>query len=281
MEKHWMLFIWDFCIILDCRVLLTIPLLCRRRLISSLVKTAETEYPNSSQPHRQPNSHPGSAASDVRPAQVYPGFASYPPASAGGPSQAPPMYPGMDALGRQTGMATVHAASQEEKEISDDKNAILFGDLPEGKRRKFILVEDRQKNNKVRVKVQLDTVNMEEVPDSYRKSVSVYPRAYFPTQMQSPPSSARGQRFVVDDEDTPDNGEATIGRTLVPVPMLDGAEGELGVPKISRSKKNKEELLNDLGYRMSWSQSRVFAGRTIFLQQSCSSLPRCAQPCAA
>jgi len=27
-------------------------------------------------------------------------------------------------------------------------------------------------------------------------------------------------------------------------------------------------LLNDLGYRMSWGQSRVFAGRTLFLQKA-------------
>jgi len=55
---------------------------------------------------------------------------------------------------------------------------------------------------------------------------------------------------------------------LVPVPMLDGAEGEVAVPKIARNKHDKETVLNDLGYRMSWSQSRVFAGRTLFLQRA-------------
>ena len=86
-------------------------------------------------------------------------------------------------------------------------------------------------------------------------------------QMQSPPTSSRGRRFV-DEENIEDNGEPTVGRTLVPVPMLDGAEGEVAVPRIAPSKKEKEELLNDLGYRMSWSQSRVFAGRTMFLQRA-------------
>jgi hypothetical protein len=41
------------------------------------------------------------------------------------------------------------------------------------------------------------------------------------------------------------------------------------VPKLSRKKHHKELLLNDLGYRMSWSQSRVFSGRMLFLQRSC------------
>ena len=197
---------------------------------------------------------------------MFHGYPSYPPASAGGPSQAPPMYPGMDALGRQTGIATINA-SKDDRTEAEERNNVLFGDLPAGKRRKFILVEDRARNTRVRVKVMLDNVNMEDVIDSFRKSNSVYPRAYFPTQMQTPPNSARGRRFA-DDDDGEDDGRPTVGRTTVPVPMVEGGEGEIAVPRISRSKKHKEELLNELGYRMSWSQGRVFAGRPIFLQQA-------------
>lgn len=201
----------------------------------------------------------------MRQSQVFHGYPAYPnAANAGGPAIAPSMHDGMDSLGRPSGSTTVATSSKGEKE---DQNSALFGDLPEGKRRKFILVEDPQRGCRVRVKVMLDQVEMKEIPDSYRKTNSVYPRSYFPMQMQSPPTSARGRRFFEDDADV-DDGQPTVGRTLVPVPMLDGAEGEVAVPKIAKIKRNKEELLNDLGYRMSWSQSRVFAGRTMFLQRA-------------
>jgi hypothetical protein len=40
------------------------------------------------------------------------------------------------------------------------------------------------------------------------------------------------------------------------------------VPQLSRSRHRKDKVLNAFGYRMSWSQSRVFAGRHLFLQRS-------------
>jgi len=160
-------------------------------------------------------------------------------------------------------MTTIAAAPKE----SEDGPSI-FGDVPEAKRRKFILVDDTQRGNRVRVKVMLEQVDMKEIPDSYRKTNSVYPRSYFPMQMQTPPSSSRGRRYFEDEAAEEDEGHPIVGRTLVPVPMLDGAEGEVAVPKIARNKHDKETVLNDLGYRMSWSQSRVFAGRTLFLQRA-------------
>lgn len=54
----------------------------------------------------------------------------------------------------------------------------------------------------------------------------------------------------------------------MPVAMLEGNEGEVAVPKIGRAKRRRDELVNDLGYRMTWEQSRVFAGRTMFLQRA-------------
>jgi hypothetical protein len=39
-----------------------------------------------------------------------------------------------------------------------------------------------------------------------------------------------------------------------------------------KSTRGKEVRLNDLGYRMAWLQSRVFAGRTVFLQRACELL---------
>lgn len=167
-------------------------------------------------------------------------------------------------------MATIATAPKE----SEDGPSI-FGDVPEAKRRKFILVDDTQRGNRVRVKVMLEQVDMKEIPDSYRKSNSVYPRSYFPMQMQTPPSSSRGRRYFEDEAVEEDEGHPIVGRTLVPVPMLDGAEGEVAVPKIARNKHDKETVLNDLGYRMSWSQSRVFAGRTLFLQRARKYMDQC------
>jgi len=180
----------------------------------------------------------------------------------------PTLHDGMGHLGgpgvsNPTGITAAAAKTEEE-----DRNTALFGDLPEAKRRKFILVEDPHRGGRVRVRVMLDQVEMKEIPDSYRKTNCVYPRSYFPMQMQSPPTSARGRRFFEDDDADGETGQPTIGRTLVPVPMLDGAEGEVAVPKITKTKRGKEVTLNDLGYRMSWSQSRVFAGRTMFLQRA-------------
>lgn len=171
----------------------------------------------------------------------------------------------MDTLGRgSSGTTTVAAAPKE----SEEGGLSIFGDVPEAKRRKFILVDDTQRGNRVRVKVMLEQVDMKEIPDSYRKSNSVYPRSYFPMQMQTPPSSSRGRRYFEDEAADDDDGQPTVGRTLVPVPLLDGVEGEVAVPKIARNKHDRETVLNDLGYRMSWSQSRVFAGRTLFLQRA-------------
>ena len=180
---------------------------------------------------------------------------------------APPMHHAMDSLGRPVGTAAI--ASTDKSDDEDQKNA-LFGDLPEGKRRKFILVEDQQQNKRVRVKVMLDQVNMKEIPDSYRKGNSVFPRSYFATEMEETPDASRNRRFFADDDDddAAAEGEPVVSRTLVPVPLPDGAEGDVSVPRISRSKHQKEETLNDLGYRMSWSQSRTFASRHLFLQRS-------------
>lgn len=163
-------------------------------------------------------------------------------------------------------MDTVIAGVDDEQSPSTED---LFGQLPDGKRRTFILVEDPQRGARVRVKVMLDKVNMDEIPDSYRMSNAVYPRTYFPVQMKDAPGrSVPHKRFFRDDaEQAGDPADSTVGRTTVPAPSLDG-ERDIEVPKLSRRRHRKEVLLNDLGYRLSWSQSRVFAGRMLFLQRS-------------
>lgn len=159
----------------------------------------------------------------------------------------------------------------------------LFPDIPEAKKRKFILVEDSDRQSRLRVRVTLDGVDTREIPDSFRKSSSVYPRSYFPREMQSPPPSATGSKFFTDDaSDAEDDGTTDTegrragrgstsrrGRTMVKVPMGEGEEGEVAIPRMRKVFRGKEVRLNDLGYRMAWLQSRVFAGRTVFLQRAC------------
>ncbi|GES64269.1 ribosomal protein L24E [Aspergillus terreus] len=216
---------------------------------------------------------------DIRTAQVFHGYPAYPPpantaAGARGPS-IPPLIrdSGVASLGRHQTVATSTSKLDEmdTDEIDDDERNpstdALFGTFPEGKRRKFILVDDTQRNCRVRVKVMLDQVDMNEIPDSYRKANSVYPRSYFPVQMKNPPGPVvPGKRYIRDDTET-DDGDATIGRILVPAPQMDG-DNEATVPRLSRARRRKDVLLNDLGCRMSWSQSRVFSGRMLFLQRS-------------
>ncbi len=207
-----------------------------------------------------------SSPQDVRQGQVFGGYSSYPVSTTGGgpPSMAPPVHSGFNPYGRPGGPTSI-AAKEKEKE---EENADLFGDVPEAKRRKFILVPDTQRDVRVRVKVSLDQVEMSEIPDSFREKNAVHPRAYYPSQMQLPPASSRGDRFVDDDDTQDDEGLPTIGRTTVPIQMLEGGESEIALPQLTKAKRKKEENLNELGYRMAWSQMRVFDGRPLFLQRA-------------
>ncbi|KAE8357288.1 hypothetical protein BDV27DRAFT_170723 [Aspergillus caelatus] len=226
-----------------------------------------------------PDGHPtpGHSPTEIRTAQVFHGFPAFPPPSGGarGPS-IPPLIrdSGIAALGRHPAVATSSSKIEEVEDDDDDddernpSNDALFGVFPEGKRRKFILVDDNQRGCRVRVKVMLDQVDMNEIPDSYRMSNSVYPRTYFPVQMRNPPGRViPGRRYIKDENEEDEEETPTVGRILVPAPSVDG-DNEIAVPKLSRARRKKEVLLNDLGYRMSWSQSRVFAGRMLFLQRS-------------
>jgi hypothetical protein len=216
--------------------------------------------------HQAPNGQASAATDDVRQSQVFPGYpGSYPPNSnVGGPSMAPAMHDGMGMGGR--GPSTAIAARSKS---TDEDNVSLFSDIPEVKKRKFILVDDPSRGQRIRVRVTLDTVDTTQIPDSYRKNNSVYPRSWFPMQMQSPPPSAHGSRFFEDDDmDDDDSGRPGRGKTMVPVPMADGTEAEVATPKMRKSQRRKEVKLNDLGYRMAWHQSRAFSGRAVFLQRA-------------
>lgn len=181
---------------------------------------------------------------------------------------APPLHDGRSQM-HHSPPISARSKSHSREQLGEEDRKALFGDIPEAKKRKFILVDDPGKGGRVRVRVTLDTVDINEIPDSFRKSNSVYPRSWFPMQMQSPPPSARGSRFFEAEDE--DDGVETEGRKkmMVNVPLVDGGEGEIGVPRLRKSVRGKEVMLNDLGYRMTWHQSRVFADKTVFLQKAC------------
>lgn len=195
------------------------------------------------------------------------------------PAVATSLHQGGGGGGEESGLEGYHEGEGEVDEDTHPSKESLFGTIPEGKRRKFILVDDTQRGSRVRVKVMLDQVDVDEIPDSYRLANSVYPRTYFPVQLKNPPGrSDPGRRFFKDGGsggggggDGGGNDDATEGRVTVPAPSLDGESEMTAVPRLSRPRNRKDVMLNDLAYRMSWSQSRVFAGRTLFLQRSCAS----------
>ncbi|KAL9002163.1 MAG: hypothetical protein Q9188_004897 [Gyalolechia gomerana] len=240
-----------------------------------------------------------SSPNDIRQSQVFHGYPHFPPQAAqSSVSLTPSLHDGID--GPLSGHPTAHPASSSSAiaasapaipKLNDNSHdesnehrapsavsTNVYGDLPEAKRRKFIIVEDIERNNQnVRIRANLDPVDVAEIPDSYRKTYSVYPRSYYPIQMPSPTRKAsKGNRFFEDDEPGGGNAsgqgageeEAVMGRTMVPVPMLEGAEGEVAVPKIGRAKRRREEMVNDLGNRMIWTHSRVFSERTMYLQRA-------------
>lgn len=182
------------------------------------------------------------------------------------------------------GVIPAHRPTPARTSSHNDGPEDLFPDIPEAKKRKFILVEDSDRQSRLRVRVTLDGVDTREIPDSFRKSSSVYPRSYFPREMQSPPPSATGSKFFTDDANNATEDDRTTdtegrrsgrggrgGGTMVKVPTNGGQESEVAIPRTRKAFRGKEVRLNDLGYRMAWLQSRVFAGRTVFLQRACKS----------
>ena len=168
-----------------------------------------------------------------------------------------------------------------------ERRRILFGDMPESKRRKFILVDDPERGGaRVRVRVMLDQVKMDDMPDAHLRLNAVFPRSYFPRQMRAAPNTpltAVGGNWDNEyDDDHIVKGEVVVGendndnvipRTLVPVPLLDGSEAKLPVPRMTKTRRNREVALNELGYRMSWVQARTFSGMFVSFRVVSSQFP--------
>ncbi len=233
------------------------------------------EYMDESHHHHQAPGGPGSgSAEDVRPSHVFAGYPQQYPSHATSGSSMAPMHDGLG--GPHHGPIAAKRHNREEEDVNPEG---LFPDIPESKKRKFILVDDNRRGGRLRVRVQLEGVDTKEIPDSFRKRSAVFPRSYFPREMQDPPPSATGSRFFEDDlsdHDVEVDGgrmgrsrtNRTRDRVLVKVPMANGIEGEVAIPRMRNSNRTKEVRLNDLGFRMAWLNGRPFAGRTIFMQRA-------------
>lgn len=175
---------------------------------------------------------------------------------------APPMHDARAPMSHNSHLISSRSKSNDDDQVS------LFGDIPESKKRKFIVVNESAKNKRVRVQVSLDGIDQVEMPDSFRKSNAVYPRSWYPMEMQDAPPSGHGRRFFDADDEDDGGPRARRSLTTVPVPLMDGAVGEVGTPRMRRGKRGNELRLNELAHRMAWSQSRMFHEKPLFLQKA-------------
>ncbi|KAL2149797.1 hypothetical protein VTH82DRAFT_7473 [Thermothelomyces myriococcoides] len=238
-------------------------------------EVGEGDYTGGQQHHHHHHQPPTQSSTEERPAHIFSGYGSY----NGAPIQGSSMPSIHDALGGDGAHAPLAAARRMNhgRGADPDTPEDLFPDIPEAKKRKFILVEDSDRQSRLRVRVTLDGVDTREIPDSFRKSSSVYPRSFFPREMQTPPAQRDRQPLLPRRRQRRrrrggrrhdrDRGRRR-GRVMVKVPLAEGQEGEVAIPRMRKVFRGKEVRLNDLGYRMAWLQSRVFAGRTVFLQRA-------------
>ncbi|KAK3695406.1 hypothetical protein B0T22DRAFT_438401 [Podospora appendiculata] len=244
-------------------------------------EVGDSDYMDDQQHHHHHHQAPSQPGTEERPAQVFGGYGSYPGGAPHGSSSMPSIHDTLSGSPSAGASAIAARRAASAQAARNDEPEDLFPDIPDAKKRKFILVEDSDRQSRLRVRVTLDGVDTREIPDSFRKGSSVYPRSYFPREMQSPPPSATGSKFFTEDtSDVEDDGATETegrraarsgvkrGKTMVKVPMSEGQDGEVAIPRMRRMFRGKEVRLNDLGYRMAWLQSRVFAGRTVFLQRA-------------
>ncbi|KAK5170307.1 uncharacterized protein LTR77_004894 [Saxophila tyrrhenica] len=220
-------------------------------------------------PSGQPDiTSPSSTTSPRYASNFYPTYPQQPMSA--GPGTMPSVHDAMNSMHPQASSTLATSSSsaakdEEEVEAAASRKRKLFGDIPDAKKRKFIIVEDAQRGQRVRVRVTLDQVNMQDMPDAHLKINAVYPRSYYPRQSGE---SATGPK--IPDWDDEDDGEpgAKRGTTMVKIPLMEGEETRMPVPKMTRARRGKEMALNELGARMSWQQARTFHNRPLFLQKS-------------
>ncbi|KAF2745519.1 hypothetical protein M011DRAFT_406582 [Sporormia fimetaria CBS 119925] len=226
-------------------------------------------YSNATHHHQPPPAPKPSVNGEHRPAHnVYPDFPT---------NHTQPQVNGMPHINNPSAPLPGAPPSQAEARAArlaqdeQDRRSHLFGALaPDVLKRRFIVVKDEQKNNQnSRIHCSLGEVQLQEIPDSFRKVNCLYPRSYFDMQMSSPPQSPTGSgHFQNDEPDRPNKPQCPLGgQTLVRVSTPERPV-EVPVPRLTKAARTREIDINELGYRMTWAQSRMFSHRQLFLQRS-------------
>lgn len=180
---------------------------------------------------------------------------------------APPMHGMHTEHGHVSSLPTPIMGPTTAENYDREERRRLYGDVPETKRRKIIFVENFPKGDKCRVQVSLEA-KMDAMPDSHLHTNAVFPRSYFPRTMVSPDSPrGRGRWDDADDAEIGVSGTMpTIGKTfvsIVPPGENGGRELQLAVPRMTKSRRQKETTLNEISQRMSWMQTRQLSGKSV------------------
>ena len=235
-------------------------------------------------PHHLPLKREHSQPSQMRPSNVFQGYSGQFPihATSNNVSIPPPIPNGLDPnMAPQTTSTAARprlavpdispvSLSHNRSPSPSSAHNDLLSLYPKIPGRKFINVHDPGSSpNKVRVKLDLGEVRINEVVDDFRERNSVYPRSCVRAQMQMNAGEKRQKRlrarFV--ESDSPAGEGFDTGRTTVKIPTDDG-EVEAPVPRLSKRIGDREEKLNDAGYRIGWDQIQKYDRKIVFLQKS-------------
>lgn len=124
---------------------------------------------------------------------------------------------------------TVEKNDTETKKTQDTQEKL--GELI--KKPKYILLDDIKKETRVRVRINLDDVNLEEIPDAFRRDHCLFPRRFIPIL-------------------------TTYGE-----PIFHKYEYEF-----QTEEAKKEQMINEIGWKLAWLNMRLFANRLSFLQRA-------------
>ena len=119
--------------------------------------------------------------------------------------------------------------------------------------RRTITIKDRQRDNVVRVSVKTRNIDLDEMPDSFRREYSVFPRAHYPRQGLS--SSSTESETLNPETKT----ESLVTWDQIPL-------GQWRLPMVAEERKKQERQMNDLGQHITWGKPQLFSGRNLLLQ---------------
>lgn len=121
--------------------------------------------------------------------------------------------------------APFHEISKKSSRANNGNDKLL-------KKPKYILLDDIKKDTRVRVRVSLDEVDLEEIPDAFRRDHCVFPRRFVPMHTSY--------------------GE--------PQPTYEH--------ELQTEEAKKEQMINEIGWKLAWLNMRLFANRPSFLQRA-------------